>query len=39
MGIIIGTLIAQGLAFVIAKKLENSTDYKLPVGKYKNRYK
>jgi len=38
MGIIIGSLLAMGLAAVIAKKLDKSTDYKTPKGKYKKRY-
>jgi hypothetical protein len=34
-----GALIAIGIAYAIAKKLDDSSDYKTPKGKYKNRYK
>lgn len=33
-----GTLLALALAAIIAKKLEDSTDYKTPKGKHKKRY-
>lgn len=32
-------LIALGLAYLVAKKLDDSGDYKQPKGKYKNRYR
>lgn len=32
-------LIAIGISYVIAKKLEDSADYKEPKGKHKDRYK
>ena len=32
-------LISFGIAYLIAKKLDDSTDYKSPKGKHKNRYK
>ena len=32
-------LISMAIAFVIAKTLDDSTDYKHPSGKHKNRYK
>jgi hypothetical protein len=31
--------IAMGIAYLIAKNLDESTNYKVPSGKYKNRYK
>ena len=31
--------IAMGLAYLIAKKLDDAGDYKTPKGKNKNRYK
>lgn len=31
--------IAIGVAYLVAKKLDNAGDYKTPKGKYKNRYK
>lgn len=33
------TAIAIGLAYIIAKKLDDSSDYRNPKGKDKNRYK
>ena len=32
-------LITIGISFFIAKKLDDSSDYKNPTGKNKNRYK
>lgn len=32
-------LIAIAVAYVVAKKLDDSSDYKLPEGKHKNRYR
>lgn len=31
--------IAIGIAYLITKKIDDKGDYKLPKGKYKNRYK
>ena len=33
------SVIAFGIAYLIAKKLDDLGDYKEPKGKYKNRYK
>lgn len=33
------TAITIGIAYLIAKKLDDSGDYKQPKGKHKNRYK
>lgn len=32
-------IIAMAIAYVAVKKLDNSTDYKQPKGRRKNRYK
>jgi len=32
-------LIAIAVAYVVAMKLDDSSDYKLPKGKYKNTYR
>lgn len=32
-------LITIGIAFLAAKKLDDSGNYKKPIGKHKNRYK
>lgn len=32
-------LLSMGIAWLIAKKLEDSSAYKAPKGKHKNRYK
>lgn len=32
-------LIAIAVAYVVAKKLDDSSDYKIPRGKRKNRYR
>lgn len=32
-------LIAIAVAYVVAKKLDDASDYKLPKGRHKNRYK
>lgn len=39
LGLALAQLIAMGSAYLIVKKLDRMTDYKPPVGKYKNRYK
>lgn len=33
------TAITMGIAYLIAKKLEDASSYKQPKGKHKNRYK